>query len=106
MTDFQENIPAAGEELAAYTKRLEAEGQREIYIRKAQRAHFGLSIDETIAACAKLSAARHLELQELRSRFPSLNENRLTWKISQTLTIPKDEARIWAQTIIAQEGEG
>ena len=104
MNSYFDDKPAEDEDLAAYTKRLEAEGQREIYIRKAQRTHFGLNVAQTIAACCDLSAARHLELKDLRSRFPTLNENRLTWKISQSLTISKEEARVWAQTIIAQEG--
>jgi len=104
MSGYFDDKPNAGEDLATYTKRLEAEGQREIYIRKALRTHFDLKIDEAIAACSELSAARHLELKELRGRFPDMNENRLAWKISKTLTIPKEDARVWAQTLIAEEG--
>lgn len=103
MKSYFEDKPATGEDMAAYTKRLEAEGQREIYIRKALRTHFELKVEEAIAACAGLSAARHLELKELRSRFPDMNENRLAWKISKTLTISKEDALVWAQTIIAEE---
>ena len=104
MNDHEMDKPNAGESKSAFGKRLEAEGQRELYIRKALRAHFGLSIDETIAVCADLTKARHLELKELRDRFPTLNENRLAWKISKSLTISKEDARVWAQTLIKQEG--
>ncbi len=103
MINYSENAPASGEDQTAYVKRLEAEGYREIYIRKALREHFDLPVQEVIQACAGLSVARELELKDLRARFPTLNENRLTWKISESLTISKDDARIWAQTILAQE---
>lgn len=103
MINYTENAPVSGEDQPAYIKRLEAQGYREIYIRKALREHFDLSVQEVIKACAGLSVARELELKDLRLRFPTLNENRLTWKISQSLTIPKDDARVWAQTILAQE---
>lgn len=105
MTNKNNYTPETGEDMSRYIKRLEAEGLREITIRKALRAHFNLSVAEVIAACATLSVARELELKDLRRRFPTLNENRLTWKISQTLTIPKEDARVWAQTILAEEGE-
>ncbi len=105
MTHSNETTPLANEDQAGFVKRLEAAGQRELTIRRALREHFDLSVDEVIAACAGLSSARHLELQDLRARFPDLNENRLTWKISQSLTIPKEDARVWAQTIIAQEDD-
>ncbi|MCP5087015.1 MAG: hypothetical protein GY952_09475 [Rhodobacteraceae bacterium] len=106
MSDYNSDKPKVDEAQAAYAKRLEAEGQREIYVRKALRAHFGLTRRETVAVCADLPQARHLELLELRSRFPKLNENRLAWRISKSLTIPKEEALVWAQTIIAEEGSG
>ena len=105
MSDYQLDKPDVGESKANYGKRLQSEGQRELYIRKALREHFGLSIDETIAICAKLPAARLQELKELRSRFPDLNENRLAWKISKSLTIDKADALTWAQTIITKEGK-
>jgi hypothetical protein len=105
MSDYQSDKPNAGEDKSAYGRRLQAEGQRELYIRKALRAHFGLGIDETIAICADLPKARLLELKELRRRFPDLNENRLAWKISKSLTIPKEDALVWAQTLIAKEGK-
>jgi len=104
MSSYLEDKPNPGETVATYTTRLEAAGQREIYIRKALKTHFGLEIKDVIAACAGLSMARHLELQDLRARFPDLNENRFAWKISKTLTIPKEQALTWAQTILAQEG--
>lgn len=106
MKNYQTDAPAPGEKLAAYVKRLEAEGQREIYIRKAIRAHFDLNIEDAIAACSDLSTARHLELTELRGRNPNLNENRLAWKISKSLTISKADALVWAKTIILDEGKG
>jgi len=105
MSDYQLDKPNAGEDKSAYGMRLQAEGQRELYIRKALRAHFGLGIDETIAICADLPKARLLELKELRRRFPDMNENRLAWKISKSLTIPKEDALVWAQTLIAKEGK-
>ena len=105
MNGYMTDKPNTGESKLAYGKRLETQGQRELYIRKALRAHFGLTIDETIALCGELPIARHLELKELRRRFPDLNENRLAWKISKSLTIPKQDALIWAQTLIANEGK-
>lgn len=104
MMDYQTDTPKKDETQKAYAKRLEAEGQREIYIRKALRAHWGLTIDETILACSELSEARNRELLDLRSRFPTLSENRFAWKISKSLTIPKEEALVWSQTILAAEG--
>lgn len=104
MSDHLTDKPTTREGLATYIKRLEAEGQREIYIRKAIMAHFDLKIDAAIAACSGLSSARHRELSELRARFPDLNENRFAWKISKSLTISKEDALIWAQTILLAEG--
>jgi len=104
MTDHMTDTPDMGESKTAYGKRLQKEGQRELYIRKALREHFDLSIDETIRQCKALPKARLLELKELRKRFPDLNENRLAWKISKSLTIPKEDALKWAQTLTAKEG--
>lgn len=104
MMDYQSDVPKQGETQKAYAKRLEAEGQREIYIRKALRAHWGLTIEETILVCSELPEARNRELQDLRSRFPTLNENRFAWRISRSLTLSKEDALVWAQTILAAEG--
>lgn len=104
MSDYQTDTPKSGEDVAAYVKRLEAQGQREIYIRKALKAHFGLDIQAVIAACSHLKRARRLELIALRARNSQLTENRFAWKISKALTISKDDALIWAQTILSEEG--
>jgi len=104
MSDYLMDKPDVGESAAAYGKRLQAEGQRELYIRKALRTHLELNIDEVIAICGKLPAARLLELKQLRGRFPDLTENRLAWKISKSLTIPKEDALVWAKKLIAKEG--
>ena len=104
MMDYQSDTPKQNETQKAYAKRLEAEGQREIYIRKALRAHWGLTIEETIQACSELPEARNRELQDLRSRFPTLSENRFSWRISRSLTISKEDALVWSQTILAAEG--
>jgi len=105
MNDHMTDAPKAHEGRNAYAERLQKEGQRELYIRKALKAHFGLSIDETIAACAALPKARLLELRALRGRFPDLNENRLAWKISKSLTLSKEDSLKWAQKLIAKEGK-
>ena len=104
MMDYQSDTPKQDETQQAYAKRLEAEGQREIYIRKALREHWDLTVAETILVCAELPQARHRELQELRSRFPTLSENRFAWRISRSLTLSKEEALVWSQTILAAEG--
>lgn len=104
--DFATDIPRANETDLTYSKRLEQEGQREIYIRKALRAHFDMTIEEVIETCASLNRARGYELNVLRSRFSALTEARFAYKIAQTLTIPKDEARDWAKKIIAAEDKG
>ncbi len=104
MMDYQSDVPKQDETQKTYAKRLEAEGQREIYIRKALRAHWGLTIEETILACSELPEARNRELQDLRSHFPTLNENRFAWRISRSLTISKEDALVWSQTILATEG--
>ena len=104
MMDYQSDVPKQNETQKAYAKRLEAEGQREIYVRKALRAHWGLTIEETISACSELPEARNRELLDLRSRFPTLSENRFAWRISRSLTISKEDALVWSQTILAEEG--
>lgn len=104
MTDYQSDIPKQNETPKAYAKRLEAEGQREIYIRKALREHCGLAIEEIILVCSELPEARNRELLDLRSRFPTLSENRFAWRISRSLTISKEDALVWSQTILAAEG--
>jgi hypothetical protein len=104
MSDFQTDLPKPDESQSTYAKRLESEGQRELYIRKALRAHFDLGIEDTIAACAKLPAARQRELQDLRKRFPDLNQNRFAHRIGKTLTIPKQDAQTWASRILSAEG--
>ncbi|KPU83987.1 hypothetical protein JI58_06410 [Marinosulfonomonas sp. PRT-SC04] len=104
MSDFMTDTPEANESELSYGKRLQKQGQRELYIRKALREHFALDINEAIAVCHKLPTARLLELKELRARFPDLNENRLAWKISKSLTLTKQDALVWAQTLIKKEG--
>jgi len=104
MSDYLMDTPQTDEGSHAYGQRLQKQGQRELYIRKALRTHFGLGIDEVIAICADLPKARLLELKRLRAQFPDLNENRLAWKISKSLTIPKAGALVWAQKLIAKEG--
>lgn len=104
MSDFMTDTPDANETELSYGKRLQKQGQRELYIRKALRAHFALDIHAAIAVCDKLPTARLLELKELRKRFPELNENRLAWKISKSLTLTKQDALAWAQTLIKKEG--
>ncbi len=104
MMDYQSDTPKQDESQKAYAIRLEAEGQREIYVRKALREHFGLTIEETILACAELPEARHRELLDLRSRFPTLSEKRFAWRISRSLTLSKEDALVWSQTILAAEG--
>jgi len=104
MMDCHSDVPKQGETQKAYAKRLEAEGQREIYVRKALREHWGLTVEETILACSALPEARNRELQDLRSRFPTLSENRFAWRISRSLTLSKEDALVWSQTILAAEG--
>lgn len=100
------NLPNPSEGQEVYARRLEKDGEREYTIRKALRDHFDLPIDDVIAICGDLPTARQREVADLRARFPDLNENRFAWKISKTLTIPKDDALTWSQTILAAEGQG
>jgi hypothetical protein len=97
--DYMNETPRTDESAKAYALRVEKEGAREIVIRKGLRAHFDMSMEEAIQVCSILSDARHRELLELRTRFPDLNENRFAWRISKSLTIPKEAALVWAQTI-------
>ena len=103
MIDFSTQRAAKHETPETYALRLEKQGARELHIRKALRAQFDIPMSGIIKACSVLSDARHTELLDLRTRFPDLNENRFAWKISKSLTIEKDAAMIWAQTIIAAE---
>ncbi len=101
------NLPNPSESQEAYACRLESDGEREYTIRKALRDHYNLPIEDVIAICADLPTARQREIADLRTRFPDLNENRFAWKISKTLTIPKEDALTWSQTILAAtEGQG
>lgn len=99
MTDYVIITPLKNETPQAYALRVEKSGAREIVIRKGLRAHFDMSMEDAIQVCSILSDARHRELLDLRARFPDLNENRLAWKISKSLTISKEAALVWAQTI-------
>jgi hypothetical protein len=106
MTDFSTDKAKKNETPQAYALRLEKKGARELHIRKGLRAQFDIPMDGIIRACSTLSKARHLELLDLRSRFPDLSENRFAWKISKSLTIEKEVALVWAQTILqAEAGE-
>jgi hypothetical protein len=99
--------PRPSETQETYVARLNGEGFRELYIRKALRTHFSLSIEQVIEACNQAPQARELEIRKLRETFPNLNENRLAWRISRSLTIPKEDALTWSQTILAgEEGQG
>ncbi len=101
------NLPNPSETQEVYARRLEKDGEREYTIRKALREHYELPIEDVIAICADLPTARQREITDLRKRFPDLNENRFAWKISKTLTIPKEDALTWSQTIhAAEEGQG
>lgn len=100
------NLPNPTENQEVYARRLEKDGEREYTIRKALRDHFDLPIADVIAICSDLPTARNREIHDLRKRFPDLNENRFAWKISKTLTIPKEDALTWSQTILAAEGQG
>jgi hypothetical protein len=103
MIDFSAQKAAKGETPEAYALRLEKKGARELHIRKALRAQFDIPMSGIIKACSVLSEARHIELLDLRARFPDLNENRFAWKISKSLTIEKEAALVWAQTILTSE---
>lgn len=103
MTDYVTAPPRKDETPKDYALRIEKNGEREIVIRKGLRAHFDLSVNDAIEVCAILSDARHRELLDLRTRFPDLNENRFAWKISKSLTISKEAALVWAQTIQSAE---
>ena len=69
MSDFMTDKPNDNESELSYGKRLQKQGQRELYIRKALREHFALDINEAIAVCHKLPTARLLELKELRCQI-------------------------------------
>lgn len=103
MTNYVTASPRKNETPKDYALRIEKNGEREIVIRKGLRSHFDLSMNDAIDVCAILSDARHRELLDLRTRFPDLNENRFAWKISKSLTIEKDAALVWAQTILTSE---
>lgn len=103
--DFAKETPKEGETSAEYGARLEKEGARELYMRKALRTHFDLTLAEVIDAGRNYPEARHRELVALRQRFPELNENRFAWRITKSLTIDKEDALVWAQTILATETE-
>ena len=103
MIDFSAQKAAKGETPETYALRLEKKGARELHIRKALRAQFDIPMSGIIKACSVLSEARHIELLDLRARFPDLHENRFAWKISKSLTIDKDAALVWAQTILTSE---
>jgi hypothetical protein len=106
MNDFSSVKPRRNETPEKYALRLEKDGARELHIRKSLRAQYDIPMSGIIKACSALSGARHLELLDLRERFPDLNENRFAWKISKSLTIDKDAALVWAQTILqAEAGE-
>jgi hypothetical protein len=99
------NVPSPTETQEIYAQRLERDGEREYTIRKALGEHYNLPIAEVIAICAELPTAREREITDLRRRFPNLNINRFAWKISKTLTISKEAALMWSQTIFAAEGQ-
>ncbi len=103
MNDFSSEKPRRNETPEKYALRLEKKGARELHIRKGLRAQFDIPMSGIIKACSVLSQARHLELLDLRERFPDLNENRFAWKISKSLTIDKEAALVWAQTILQSE---
>ncbi len=94
------NLPNPSEPQETYAKRLEKDGEREYAIRKALREHFETPIADIIAICNELPVAREREIADLRTRFPDLNQNRFAWKISKTLTISKEDALTWSQTIV------
>jgi hypothetical protein len=94
------NLPNPTETQETYARRLEKDGEREYTIRKALREHFELPIEDIIAICGDLPTARQREIADLRTRFPDLNQNRFAWKISKTLTIPKEDALTWSQTFV------
>lgn len=103
-TDYAKELPKKDESVESYGARLEKAGARELYMRKALRTHFDLTLPEVIETVAKYPKARHRELIALRQRFPDLNENRFAWRITKSLTLSKKDALTWSQTILADEG--
>lgn len=104
-TDYAKEYPKKDESADTYGTRLEKAGARELYMRKALRIHFDMTLPEVIEAVAKHPQARHRELMVLRQRFPDLNENRFAWRITKSLTLSKEDALTWSQTILAAEAE-
>jgi hypothetical protein len=99
------NFPARkGEKPIAFAARLEAQGERELILRKALRAAFDLEIKEVIEICANCPKARRREIEILRENHPTLSQSRFAWRIGQSMTLAKPDAKEWADIIFDAEG--
>jgi hypothetical protein len=95
----------AGETPQAYAFRLQSDGHREIVLRKCLRAAFDLDIKDIIEICDECPKARRREIDALRENFPTLSQNRFTWRIGQSMSLSKAQAIEWAAIIFEAEGE-
>jgi hypothetical protein len=83
-----EELPAHGERVVDYAKRLESAGHDEIFIRKALRIHFSMELAELPSFMAEFEEARLLSVGLAASQSPKKTAHQLALKVSKSLGIP------------------
>ena len=85
----------ANETPVEFAKRLEAQGMREVIVRKALRFNFDLSIDEATTICEQTPEARCKEVDWYLNTYPSSTKKKHVMRISSHFGISSNEAERW-----------
>ncbi|MDJ0613230.1 MAG: hypothetical protein QNJ29_06095 [Rhizobiaceae bacterium] len=90
--EYPEKLPLADESLEAYGTRLEREGYELMYIRKALRCHYELSLPEAVNATDQMATAKLRHIEWLLELFPSRSRKWMIKKISGNCDVSVKEA--------------
>jgi len=104
--DYRKETPLGSEKKEAYARRLEAEGQEEMFIRKALRAHYAMEISELSDFMTPYQDARLRHVRQLMKLRDYPSPQALYKKVSGSLDVSLDEAERLVRLVHSNDGAG
>ncbi len=95
--DYRDQFPQENEDRESYCRRLEADGYQEMYIRKALRCHFAMSIKEFGDFFEPFERARLRHITLLHRMHPNRTDYALTKKVQGSLEVSEERAAYWVK---------
>ena len=89
--------PLKGESCTDYCARLEADGYDEMFIRKALRTHFQMSIEELAPSFDAFPLARFRHIAIILNLRPWREPAHLRRKVAKNLGLNQEEAADWIE---------